>query len=85
MTKSREKSAFVVAVSALDNDRVYAGLVRGNVFVGRKHDVTQSFQAALITWGMGGSEKGCVRVVQAGDEQWEITVKKLKPKRARKG
>lgn len=84
MAKPLEKSRFVVAVSLLDNDRVYAGLARGNMFTGQKHEVTSSFIEAVISWGSCGGEKGGARIVASGDDRWEVTVKKLRPAKRRK-
>lgn len=74
--KPREKSVFKVGASFF-SDRVYAGMVRGCMFVGKKHDVTDSFNEAIVASVMRGKRSG-TRLITVDGLVFEIRCKQLK-------
>ena len=73
------KPLFVVQYSALSG-RILGGTGRGGTWI-KKDDVTAQALESVIAWACEGEpiENGSARMVQLGDEYFEITVKPITP------
>lgn len=75
------KGVFALGIAALTG-KVYAGLIRGNQFVGKKRDVTSSFLNTVVArLTEENGTKMFARTISDGERTWEISIRLL-PKEA---